>query len=354
VPTDKLDLSPRVGFAWDISGNGTAALRASYGIYHDRVPTLVMRGVVNSYNGLNIQTIEVSNPSFFPAVPDSSTFKANDINSSTVPSPAADTPYTQQINVAFEYEVAPEMSLTADYTRILGMNFLMSRNVNSPLNGTCPFGPQLSAKGLNPCFRMNLNNDQSNRIHVNSLTLRLNRRFSDRFSFLLGYTLGDAKEFNRGGFPTIIGTRPSDSYNKFADIHFGSTENDVRHRFTGNAVYTFPFDINVATIVTANSAPPFDQTTGRDNNGDGARNDRDPGVRVNSLRGESYFNTDLRLSKRFFIDDTKNIEVLWEMFNLFNTANVVNFNGKQTSSTFAKGRAALAPFQAQLGFRLTF
>jgi hypothetical protein len=357
VPTDTLDLSPRIGFAWDLSGNGTAALRASYGIYHDRVPTLVMRGVVNSYNGLNIRTFDVQDPDTFPNVPDGSSFPANSVSSSTVPSPAADTPYTQQINVAFDYQVSSDTSFTADYTRIKGTNFLMRRNVNAPFaGGGCPFEGGLTAAGIiNPCgFDMILANDQSNRIQVNALTFRLNRRFTDRLGFLVGYTLGSAKEFNLGGFPIIIGAAPSEPYNIFDDIHFGPTENDVRHRFTSNVVYSFPYDINVAAILTANSAPPYNQTTGTDANGDGVRNDRDPGVGVHSLRQEAFFNTDIRLSKRFFFDDTKNIEILWEMFNLFNTANVVRFNGNQRSSTFGNGRAVLAPFQAQLGFRFTF
>lgn len=355
VPTDTLDLSPRIGFAWDLSGNGTAALRASYGIYHDRVPTLVTTDVVNSYNGAAIQTFQIHDPNFFPSTPDGSNLPLDAVNSSTVPSPTGNTPYTQQINVAFDYEVTREMSFIVDYTKILGLNFLIRRNVNAPIDGVCPFGAEFSARGLDPCFTMTLANDQSNRIHVNALTLRLNRQFSNRLSFLLGYTLGSAKEFNQGGFPgPILGVWPANPYDVFGEANFGPTENDVRHRFTSNVVYTFPYDINVAAIVTANSAPPFNPTTGIDNNGDGFRNDRDPGVGVNSLRGEGYFNTDLRLSKRFLIDETKNVEVLWEMFNLFNTANLVNFNGSQNSSTFGKGRAALAPFQAQLGLRFTF
>ena len=355
VPTDTLDLSPRIGFAWDIAGNGTSALRAGYGIYHDRVPTLVMRGAVNSYNGLNIQTIEVRNPDFFPEVPDASAFPPDAIGSSTVPSPHANTPYTQQVNLAFDQELGRELSFTADYTRIMGRHFLMRRNVNAPFpDGACPFAGDLAAAGFPACFRMILSNDHSNRINVDALTLRLTRRFSGNFSFLLGYTVGSAKEYNRGGFPIIIGVAPADPYDIFGKVHYGPTENDVRHRFTANVVYTLGYGVNAAAIVTANSAPPFDPTTGTDANGDGVRNDREPGVGVHSMRGASYFNTDLRLSKRFVIGETRNVEVLWEMFNLFNTANVVNFNGNGRSSTFGFGRAVLAPFQAQLGVRLTF
>ncbi len=359
TPTDTMDVSPRVGFAWDVLGTGQAVIRGSYGIYHDRVPTLTHRSIVNGYNGLNIQTVRERDPlvvqSFFPNAPAGDALPAG---STTVPSPSGNTPYTQHTSAGFQYEVSPNTAFSADFTHILGLNFLMSRNVNAPLpNGICPFDADLIANGITDSlcdFGMRLGHDQSGRIHVNSLSLRLDRSFSNRFGFLLGYTLGSAKEFNRGGFPVIIGVAPSDPNDKFGDVHFGPAENDVRHRLTANLIYQAPFDINVSTIVTANSAPPYDKTTGRDNNGDGFRNDRSPGVGVHSERGDNFFNTDLRLSKRFFIDETKNVEVLWEMFNVFNTANLLRFQGNESSSSFGQARSVLRPFQAQFGLKFTF
>jgi len=106
--------------------------------------------------------------------------------------------------------------------------------------------------------------------------------------------------------------------------------------------------------VTANSAAPYNHTTGRDDNLDFVTNDRPPGVRFNDLRADSFFATDLRLTKKFFLRETKNVELMWEMFNLFNTANLADYNGNERATTFRQARSALSPFQAQLGVRFAF
>jgi hypothetical protein len=67
-----------------------------------------------------------------------------------------------------------------------------------------------------------------------------------------------------------------------------------------------------------------------------------------------YAITDLRVTKRFVLDETKNIEVMWEMFNLFNTRNLTDYNGNRLATTYGQARAALPPFRAQLGMRVAF
>jgi hypothetical protein len=200
VPNDTLDVSPRLGFSSDVFGNGKAAVRASYGIYHDRITSLSLRGTVSGYNGLNIQSVEVANPTFFPRVPDAASLPTASIAIGAVPSPDGDTPYTQQSNAGFTYAPSHNTVVSADFTHILGLNFQMIRNANAPLplavtGGTrvCPFQTALVAKGLPGCFQMQIQNDQSNRIHVNAVSMRLERRFSKRLGFLLGYTLGSVK-----------------------------------------------------------------------------------------------------------------------------------------------------------------
>jgi hypothetical protein len=312
---------------------------------------------VNAYNGLNIQSVEVASPTFFPQTPNAASLPSAAISVSTVPSPTGDTPYTQQSNVGFAFAVSPNLAVSADFTHMLGLNFQMIRNVNAPLPlaqtggaRVCPFGEALRAKGVPECIQMQIQNDQSDRIHLNALSLRLQRRFSRRLGFDVGYTLGKVKSWSTGTF----GNLPTDAYNKFKDLDFGPYDNDVRHRLTTNVIYQLPYDFNVSAMITANSAAPYNQTTGVDDNLDFVINDRPQGVRFNSLRGSSFFTTDLRLMKKFQFNETRNVELIWEMFNLFNTANLADYNGNQRAATFRQARAALPPFQAQFGLRFAF
>ena len=75
---------------------------------------------------------------------------------------------------------------------------------------------------------------------------------------------------------------------------------------------------------------------------------------INSLRGEPLFLTDLRLTKKFFLRETTNVEIIWEMFNIFNTANLTDYNGNERATTFRQARTVLPPFQAPFGVRLSF
>ncbi len=81
--------------------------------------------------------------------------------------------------------------------------------------------------------------------------------------------------------------------------------------------------------------------------------DRLPGVSYNSLRGDRYYSTDLRLGRTFPIRG-RQLDLMWEMFNLFNTVNYNNYVGAVRSQFYLQPTQALAPFQGQLGVRFSF
>ncbi|MGE3273638.1 MAG: carboxypeptidase regulatory-like domain-containing protein [Vicinamibacterales bacterium] len=351
APNDRNNVAPRLGVTWDPSHAGTTVVRAGYGIYYDQINTTTLRSVVAGYPGFIATQIANDARSsgvlndFFPALPTRSFPEAVGA-AFRVASPTAESPYTHQFTTGATRQFGGEYALSFDYVYMRGEHFPVTRNVNArQADGTFP----LIASGT----RLNLYDDAAP-MRIHQAQVRLQKRFSGRLGFLVGYTLGSAKTIANNG-------TPSDNYDLMAD--WGPTSNDVRHRFISNIIYELPYGIQVGGIVTANSAPPYNITLGTDANRDGSNNDRPDGEGFNAGRGDRYFQTDVRLSKRFDFGRASG-EILWEMFNVFNTVNFNNYQGNRRAAPgvtstgiptgFGQPRQAFDAFQGQLGFKLIF
>lgn len=352
TPNDLNNIAPRLGLTWDPWSDGRMVVRAGYGIYYDQINTTTIRGIVAGYPGFI--TSQIANDArsgllipndFFPNLPTRS-FPEAAGTAFRVASDSAESPYTHQMTVGTTRQLGSEYAVSFDYVYMRGEHFPLTRNINARrADGTFP----LIASGT----RLLLYADEAP-MRIHQAQLRLQKRFADRLGFLLGYTLGSAK--------TIANNEtPSNHYDLMAD--WGPTANDVRHRFVSNVIYELPWGFQAGAIVTANSAPPYNITLGTDANRDGDNFDRPAGVGYNAGRGDGFFQTDLRLSKRIAVRRVTG-EILWEMFNVLNTVNLNNFNGNQSSAPgqtaigrptgFGQARQAFDPFQAQLGFKLLF
>lgn len=341
-PSPQQNWSPRWGFAWDPFSDKKMSVHGGYGIYYDRITTNSLRTIVAGYPGY--VTTAIGNDSrtapnlpnsFFPNRPPTGLLSERGANSFIMPSRTGAYPYTQQYAFGVNRQLADEYAFSADYIYMFGLHF--SRNYN--LNGRLPNGSfPLIAAGT----RMQ-QTDYGNTYRIRMLQLRLQKRFSNKLGFLFGYTAGRALGYS---------TAPVSDYDLNADL--GPLPNDVRHRIVSNFIYELPYKVQFGGVLTWNTAAPYNITTGADNNRDGQNTDRPAGVGFNSGRGDSFFTLDLRASKKFAIRERMNIEVLWEMFNMFNTVNFTSYNGNRASSTFGQPRVALDPFQAQLGFKFTF
>src|SRR5262249_51542259 len=151
---------------------------------------------------------------------------------------------------------------------------------------------------------------------------------------------------------------------------FGDLNTDMKHRVTLSGIYRAPYGINMSGIFRYHSATPYTEWTGVDSNHDGFALELPAGVgHVNTLRGSSFSQLDFRIAKAFRVYGTAGIELIGEVFNLFNSKNEVGFRGRQsvivggqpvpnpafgTPSAYAGDPGQGEQRLAQLGLRVTF
>ena len=180
--------------------------------------------------------------------------------------------------------ITQNLQFQASYQLLRGRNLMRAVNINTP----DAFGvrPEPSV-GTVTQFE-STGRSQSDRLNVS-----LNYRVPQRRIFMGGnYTLGQVK--NHADSATSL---PANSLDP--DAEWGPSFQDVRHRM--NAMINVPLLLGTRVNVNANaqSASPYNITTGTDTNLDGVVNDRPAGVGRNSARGSARFDMSLRLSRNF-------------------------------------------------------
>ncbi len=209
-----------------------------------------------------------------------------------------------------------------------------------------------------------------------ALTVNLRKRYGNHYQFLASYTWSHAID-DSTDLQTLL--NPQD--NRRPDLERGNSTFDLRHRFVFSAVFESPFSRNdagawrkvfadfvIAPIFEASSGRPFSVLTGRDSNLDFSPfSDRPTVVPVGTagsftspfLEGVAFapptvcpststaltgsdgctgtlgrntfqrpmtWNLDLRVARKIHFDERWNLELIADMFNLFNRFNVGDVN----------------------------
>jgi len=327
VHTDRNNLSPRIGAAWDIHGDGRAVLRGAAGIYYDPIP---LRAVSNALqrNGVTYRVAQLGPTSpnapifpnvlpFFPAglQTNITTIDRNIENSSST-----------QAMLQYEQQWSASSSASIGVEHLRGRNIIMSRKV-------LPTNTQFQSAGDS---------------WYDGVTIAVTKRPVSWGSVRLSYTF--SKGLDTSG--NFFFSQPQNANDIAAER--GRSDNDQRHRLSLSGTLTMPGHWMLSYIAGYASALPFNIQLPNDLNGDGVFNDRPIGIGRNTGRGFDYRTLDLRLSRTFPISERVSIETLVDAFNVLNRANYQVPNNIITSPTFGQPTAVNDPRQLQLGLRLLF
>jgi hypothetical protein len=383
--TPTKDFSPRVGFAYNMSGDGSRVLKGGYGLYFDGT------GINTHYNIF----IQNNRPITFNATKVNTSIGVGQLATYRLgidPLPAAPTitdrfppgassggywfdpnimdPHNQQFHIGYSQAIGLQGVLSADFTHIQGRNDFRALEINPFVNGQRVLAPALGAAFGDPNLIGPLQLQCScNSNRYDELSILFERRMTHA-TFRATYVLSGAYAY--GG--QIAGSayfvpQPMIYDQPFAPGEWGPTPADERHRIVLYGVFELPRGIQLSPIVRAATARPYNLTAGRDLNADGTNNDRyvDPAtgqqVSVNAGRGNALALLDVRATKFFRLggQERRRIGVFAEMFNLFNRANFgENFQGNALSPLFQQPIGFLAagqgtyPLTLQLGARFEF
>ncbi|HEX7295640.1 MAG TPA: TonB-dependent receptor, partial [Pyrinomonadaceae bacterium] len=377
---DKDDWQPRIGFGWHPGGDARTAIRGGYGMYYAQVRTNAVAGyLINGLDGLGTYTATGPTQTGFPTC---LTCVPVNVNPATIPAsqlPARDitiragrrpfykeqfaryglnfdllpnypdelvNPRSQVFTIGAEREITDGLFVGADYVRqhlseiqrTIDLNAPSVFDRTSPGQFRCPVGvapPCIQAQAVTaanatrPILPANGGVRQVNVImnlgtaDYNGLQTNFVYRGHRKIFASLSYTLSKATNTTE---PDGNGINPNQSIiTRLGEEERGPSVVDQRHRAVVTFHYRFPWNFTAGTLGMFASARPFSATTGVDNNGDGATNDRPVvnGVVIpkSAFRGTPTSEVAIFVENRIRFTERLSLLLRFEGFNLFNHGN---------------------------------
>jgi hypothetical protein len=366
---------PRVGAAYDLTGKGTAVLRAFYGRYFEGTASAFYTQATPGIHDY-IQT---------PINPDGSIAGEPEVLTPAVVYGISDDirhPRTDEFNVAWENQLTRTVRFTATGVWRKTNDFL-SNVINGAQWRPVTLNNGLTGQPFTGYFWENRSTTNANFFIRNyegfdyigtdgrvvatadpkrsykALMLLLSSSLKHRFGYQLSYVLAKAEgSVDNTGFGNWLQGTAWNSPNTATINTFGELTNSRRHEIKADVAYTIPkLDVLLGGVYTGLSGRPYTPfqryTNAQLNLPTNGRKEIFLQPR-GSERNDFFHNFDLRAEKAFRVQGHR-FGVYADMVNMFNTASVTTRQARYPSTTISGATVAYqAPTAVQGARQITF
>ncbi|MCC7235171.1 MAG: TonB-dependent receptor [Bryobacterales bacterium] len=406
--SQKDNLAPRFGFAFDPTGSGKSSIRGGYGIFYSQVrqqannqistnqPFSLKLTVQQAQGTVENPYVGVTNPFPFtaPTTPEqNAAYKYVLPMAVTEWNPNFRNAIAQQWNLSLQQQFAGSWVATAAYAGSKGNHLFMSSQMNPGVFGRT--GNLDARRVLAPTFGSVTDQSSRGNSIYHSLQLSLNKRLTRGFTILANYTFSKLIDD-----ASADGDAPSNPFNFRSER--GPSDLDITHRFVGSYIWQLPkltgshFLLRQVLggwenngIVTFESGNWINFTSGFDASASGVNGDRPDlignpflsasrsradlvnayfnttaftrnaagtfgNVGRNIMRGPGMANVDFGLNKSFPVREQMRLQLRGEFFNAFNRVNLGNPNTNASSNQFGRITGAGSPRVIQLALKFMF
>jgi len=402
-PSDKNNLGPRLGFAYDLWGNGRSVLRGGYGIYYGRIINATILGTYfgsGSPNGQYGLASTKPTAAGAPVFPNPFAGGSGSKPSSLFLAPNLQNPAVHEFDLVLQQGLGKGTIFTLSYMGALGRtlpNFLdvnlapptttSTITIGAPNatgfgNGPLPIGAQYVVPTFTGYINPNFTNITEIISNINSsyngMTVEVQNHSLRSVQFDANYTWSHSLDYSQNG---TAGTGTNNWLNPYGSPlqAYANSQWNIANRFVGYVLYAFPdsfhnsplkyltsgwtinntFQIQNGLPYSAVIGSGFNSSAALNSSWNGAPSpsgsagDYLPPIGINNYQLPRPIVDDVRLQKGFKFQEKYDLQLSADMYNVANHQNysVNSTDIHQTAYNFTSSGAGVSTltYQANTG-----